>query len=132
MNELERTYFSSVNSFGRWQRIIHPFCTVAVMPHDAFLASQIGAFKIRGATNAILQLSPEEKDRGVITHSSGNHAQVTYYDPTIAAELFSSVEPCKAIALAAKTQGLNATIVMPNTAPQVTSSSCVLLPDGDT
>ena len=35
----------------------------------------IGAFKIRGAANKILQLAPAEVARGVITYSSGNHAQ---------------------------------------------------------
>jgi threonine dehydratase len=52
-----------------------------------------GAFKFRGVMNVISQLSPEERSRGVITHSSGNHAQ--------------------ALALAAKRAGIRATIVMP-------------------
>jgi len=39
----------------------------------------IGAFKIRGAANKILQLTPEEIRRGVITYSSGNHAQGVAY-----------------------------------------------------
>lgn len=52
-----------------------------------------GSFKIRGALNAVLQLSPEEKANGVITHSSGNFAQ--------------------ALAYAAKCSGIKATIVMP-------------------
>src|ERR1017187_11024784 len=39
----------------------------------------IGAFKIRGAANKILQLTPEEVARGVITYSSGNHAQGVAY-----------------------------------------------------
>ena len=60
---------------------------------------KVGAFKYRGATNAILQLTPEELSKGVATHSSGNHAQ--------------------ALALAAKVQGVQAHIVMPRTAPQV-------------
>jgi threonine dehydratase len=58
-----------------------------------------GAFKFRGATNAILQLSDEEKRRGVVTHSSGNHAG--------------------ALALAAKMNGIKANIVMPENAPAV-------------
>lgn len=58
-----------------------------------------GAFKIRGATNAIAQLSDEERKRGVVTHSSGNHAQ--------------------AVALAARSFGIKATIVMPESAPAV-------------
>ncbi len=60
---------------------------------------KVGAFKIRGATNTLLQLTNEEKANGVATHSSGNHAQ--------------------AVALAARNQGLKATIVMPHTAKQV-------------
>jgi len=59
---------------------------------------RIGAFKFRGAYNAIAQLSQKEKERGVITHSSGNHAQ--------------------AVAQAAKMLGIDATIVMPkNSSP---------------
>lgn len=60
---------------------------------------KIGAFKFRGALNTILQLSDEDKKKGVITHSSGNHAQ--------------------ALALAAKIAGIKAVIVMPENAPQV-------------
>lgn len=60
---------------------------------------KVGAFKYRGASNAILKLSAEELAKGVATHSSGNHAQ--------------------ALALAAKVQGVKAYIVMPQTAPQV-------------
>ncbi|TFF96093.1 MAG: threonine/serine dehydratase [Promethearchaeota archaeon] len=60
---------------------------------------RVGAFKMRGAFNAISQLSEEQKAKGVITHSSGNHAQ--------------------AVALAAKLLGIHATIVMPKSSPQV-------------
>lgn len=60
---------------------------------------RMGAFKIRGATNAILQLSEEERARGVITHSSGNFAA--------------------ALALAARSTGTTATIIMPSDAPVV-------------
>ncbi|HUT80648.1 MAG TPA: threonine/serine dehydratase [Candidatus Bathyarchaeia archaeon] len=60
---------------------------------------KIGAFKFRGAINTLLQLNDEEKKRGVITHSSGNHAQ--------------------ALSLAAKTVGVKAVIVMPENAPKV-------------
>jgi len=56
-----------------------------------------GAFKIRGAYNKISQLSEEEKDKGVIAASSGNHAQ--------------------GVALAAKELGVKATIVMPQNTP---------------
>jgi len=58
-----------------------------------------GAYKMRGATNAILQLSDEQKKSGVVTHSSGNFAQ--------------------ALSLAAQSVGVTAHIVMPNTAPEV-------------
>jgi threonine dehydratase len=58
-----------------------------------------GAFKFRGATNAILSLSADDKRRGVVTHSSGNHAA--------------------ALALAARMNGVKANIVMPETAPVV-------------
>lgn len=57
-----------------------------------------GAFKFRGASNAILSLSPEAASKGVLTHSSGNHAA--------------------ALALAAKMQGYPAYIVMPKDAPK--------------
>ncbi len=60
---------------------------------------KIGAFKARGGLNALLQLSPADLDRGVATHSSGNHAQ--------------------AVAYAARQVGTKAYIVMPRTAPQV-------------
>lgn len=60
---------------------------------------KVGAFKFRGASNAVARLSAEQKQNGVCTHSSGNHAQ--------------------ALALAAKQQGMPAYIVMPETAPQV-------------
>lgn len=60
---------------------------------------KVGAFKFRGATNAVLSLTPEEKRRGVVTHSSGNHAA--------------------ALALAARLNGVKANIVMPETAPVV-------------
>jgi threonine dehydratase len=59
----------------------------------------IGAFKIRGAYNALATLSPEERVRGVVTHSSGNHAQ--------------------GIARAARMLGMKAVIVMPEDAPQI-------------
>lgn len=60
---------------------------------------KMGAFKMRGATNAILSLSDEDRSKGVVTHSSGNFAQ--------------------ALSLAAKKTGVEAYIVMPKNAPQV-------------
>jgi threonine dehydratase len=58
-----------------------------------------GAFKIRGAYNMVAQLTDEERRRGVITYSSGNHGQ--------------------AMALAARELGAPAVVVMPRTAPQI-------------
>ena len=58
-----------------------------------------GAFKLRGATNRLLQLSPEERARGVVAFSSGNHA--------------------RGVAIAARRLGMRAIIVMPSDAPQV-------------
>jgi threonine dehydratase len=58
-----------------------------------------GAFKFRGAYNALAQLDPEEQARGVLTYSSGNHAQ--------------------GIALAGRALGVATTIIMPNNAPAI-------------
>ncbi len=60
---------------------------------------KVGAFKFRGACNAVFSLSKDELKKGVVTHSSGNHAQ--------------------ALALAAKIKGIPAFIVMPENAPIV-------------
>ena len=60
---------------------------------------KVGAFKFRGACNAVSCLGPEELERGVATHSSGNHAA--------------------ALALAARTANTSAHIVMPSNAPAV-------------
>ena len=60
---------------------------------------KVGAFKFRGATNAVLSLTLEQRKKGVVTHSSGNHAA--------------------ALALAARMNGVKANIVMPETAPVV-------------
>ncbi len=60
---------------------------------------KVGAFKFRGALNAVSSLLPEEYKNGVVTHSSGNHAQ--------------------ALALAAKIHNIPAYIIMPNNAPEV-------------
>jgi threonine dehydratase len=60
---------------------------------------KVGAFKFRGACNAVFSLADEEATRGVATHSSGNHAQ--------------------ALALAARLRGIPSYIVMPENAPAV-------------
>jgi len=67
----------------------------------------IGAFKIRGALNKILQLTPAEIARGVITYSSGNHAQ--------------------AVAYAARLVGAKAVIVMPSNAPAIKRAGTLAL-----
>src|SRR5437667_3607666 len=59
----------------------------------------IGSFKLRGAYNKIASLSDEERRRGVISYSSGNHAQ--------------------GVAYAARALGVKAVIVMPNNAPAI-------------
>jgi threonine dehydratase len=59
----------------------------------------IGSFKLRGAYNKVAQLTPEQRSRGVITYSSGNHAQ--------------------GVAYAARVVGAKAVIVMPSNAPEV-------------
>ena len=63
-----------------------------------------GAFKIRGAYNMVAQLSAEERRRGVVTFSSGNHGQ--------------------AMALAARALGAPAVVVMPTTAPKIKTEGC--------
>jgi threonine dehydratase len=60
---------------------------------------KVGAFKFRGASNAVFSLSDEEASHGVATHSSGNHAA--------------------ALALAARMRGIAAYIVMPENAPEI-------------
>lgn len=60
---------------------------------------RVGAFKFRGACNAVLQLPDDAAGRGVVTHSSGNHAQ--------------------GLALAAALRGIDAHIVMPDNAPEI-------------
>jgi threonine dehydratase len=67
----------------------------------------IGAFKMRGAANKILQLAPEEIKRGVITYSSGNHAQ--------------------AVAYVAREVGAKAVIVMPSNAPAIKRAGTLAL-----
>jgi threonine dehydratase len=72
-------------------------------PAEVFIKAEglqpIGSFKLRGAYNKISQLTPDERSRGVITYSSGNHAQ--------------------GVAYAARAVGAKAVIVMPSNAPAV-------------
>lgn len=71
-------------------------CEVYLKP-ESF--QKTGSFKIRGATNKILTMSDEERSRGIIASSSGNHAQ--------------------GVAFAAQQLGIKATLVLPTNAPQV-------------
>jgi len=66
---------------------------------------KMGAFKMRGAINAILQLSDEEREKGVVTHSSGNFAQ--------------------AVALAAGMEGIKSYIVMPVNASEFKKTAVI-------
>jgi threonine dehydratase len=76
---------------------------VRLEPGDLWIKAEglqpIGSFKLRGAFNKIVQLSAQERACGVITYSSGNHAQ--------------------GVAYAARALGIKAVIVMPSNAPQV-------------
>lgn len=80
---------------------VRPTPMLAMNPSGLRLKAEslqpIGAFKLRGAFNALLSLAPEVRARGVVAHSSGNHAQ--------------------AVAYAAARLGVHATIVMPANAP---------------
>lgn len=91
----------------RLRGVVHRTPVVTSRSLDALTGAQVflkcenlqrmGAFKIRGAYNRLVQLSDEEKRRGVVAFSSGNHAQ--------------------GVALAAQILGVAATIVMPTNAP---------------
>jgi threonine dehydratase len=77
--------------------------TVSGLDADVYVKAEglqpIGSFKLRGAYNRISQLTPEQRARGVITYSSGNHAQ--------------------GVAYAARVVGAKAVIVMPSNSPEV-------------
>jgi threonine dehydratase len=78
-------------------------------PREIYLKAEslqpMGAFKIRGASNKIFQLTPDEISRGVITYSSGNHGQ--------------------AVAYAAREVGAKAVIVMPSNAPAIKRAASI-------
>jgi len=93
---------SRLNGITKRTRLVE-FKTCAEDPRRLFLKPEnqqpIGAFKLRGAYNKIAALSDEERNRGVISYSSGNHAQ--------------------GVAYAARALKTKAVIVMPNNAPQI-------------
>lgn len=84
---------------------------VAVPEFDLYIKAEseqpIGSFKLRGAYNMVAQLSPEALQRGVITYSSGNHAQ--------------------GVAYAARALGAKAVIVMPENASEVKKQATIAL-----
>lgn len=96
-------------AYERINGLVHrtPVVTCATLDREAgcrvFLKCEnfqrVGAFKFRGACNAVSQLTDDERKRGVVTHSSGNHAQ--------------------ALALAARMHGVRCWVVMPTDAPEV-------------
>jgi threonine dehydratase len=97
----------SLDAIGQASMRIAPYVVktplLAMTPTGLWLKAEnlqpIGAFKIRGAFNVLLSLSEDERKRGVIAHSSGNHAQ--------------------AVAYAAQRLGVEAVIVIPDNAPAV-------------
>jgi len=96
-------------AYARIQPHIHRTPVLTSQALDALCGAHIyfkceslqktGAFKMRGATNAVLLLSAEQAERGVATHSSGNHGA--------------------ALALAARRRGVRAWVVMPENAPPI-------------
>ncbi len=103
------TYADVVAAAARIEGAAHRTPVLTSSTADAMTGAQVffkaenlqrmGAFKFRGACNAIANLKPDERKRGVLAFSSGNHAQ--------------------AIALAGRLQGVAATIVMPTDAPAI-------------
>lgn len=106
MNQLP-TFDDVVAAAGRIEGYAHRTPVMTSRTLDDAMGAQVffkcenfqrmGAFKFRGAFNALSRFSPEQKQAGVVAFSSGNHAQ--------------------AIALSARIQGIPATIVMPEDAP---------------
>lgn len=103
----------TLDKFEEAERIIRPVIAETPLIHSTYLSEQTGgqiylkpenmqltgAYKIRGAYYKISTLSPEERERGIITASAGNHAQ--------------------GVAYAAQKYGVKAVIVMPNTTPLI-------------
>ncbi|MFA6128726.1 MAG: pyridoxal-phosphate dependent enzyme [Bacteroidales bacterium] len=98
-----RTAHARIRPYVHWTPVLTSSSINRILGADFFFKCEnfqkVGAFKFRGATNAVLSLSPDELRKGVGTHSSGNHAA--------------------ALALAARNAGVPAYIVMPRTAPEI-------------
>src|SRR5215469_18482973 len=109
MNELAISFDDIVSAHQRIASVAHRTLVLTSTTANEMVGAQLyfkcenfqrmGAFKFRGAYNAIAQFTPEQRSGGVITFSSGNHAQ--------------------AIALSAQLLGVKAVIVMPYDAPAV-------------
>ena len=107
MAQLAITYGDVVRAHGRLKGVAHRTPTLTSATADQRTGGRLffkcenlqrmGAFKFRGAYNALAQLPEEQRSRGVIAFSSGNHAQ--------------------AVALSARLLGMKAVIVMPGDAP---------------
>ena len=107
MSELAISYDDVAKAHQRIAGAAHRTPTLTSATADALTGARLffkcenfqrtGSFKFRGAYNAIAQFSPRQKAAGVITYSSGNHAQAT--------------------ALSARLQGIKSIIVMPSDAP---------------
>ncbi len=103
------TYRDIEDAYGRLKSVVHKTPLLSSRSFneraggEVFFKAEnlqrVGAFKIRGAYNKISQLSTTERARGVVTHSSGNHAQ--------------------GVALAARLLGVKAVVVMPGIAPAI-------------
>ena len=102
MNEISESY-ERIRQYVNHTPVMNSRTLNKLLNAEVYLKCEnfqrIGAFKTRGAFNAVIQLSNDDKKIGVITHSSGNHAQ--------------------ALALASTTLGINSTIIMPGNAPIV-------------
>jgi len=113
MNEYAVSFNDIVHAHERIAGVAHRTPVLTSRTADALCGAELffkcenfqraGAFKFRGAYNALARFSPGQKERGVVTFSSGNHAQ--------------------AIALAASLLGIRAVIVMPNDAPAVKAAA---------
>lgn len=109
MSQLALCFDDIINAHERIAKVAHRTPVLTSSTADAMTGAQIffkcenfqrsGAFKFRGAYNAIAQFNAEQRARGVVTFSSGNHAQ--------------------GIALSARMSGVKAVIVMPHDAPPI-------------
>ncbi len=108
MTDLAISYEDVTAAHERLRGVVHRTPVMRSRSVDALCGAQVffkpenlqraGAFKLRGAYNAIAQFTPAQRAGGVVTFSSGNHGQ--------------------AIALAARLLGVQATVVMPEDAPR--------------